>query len=195
MGKKTAMARSTKVLEFVPSPTVTIIPPWKEHFEGGFDVIPAINCTNTHNASEEVWNCILDQTYNISEVIINESHGGKWRTELTDPRTGIYWSREDFFNLSTSKQESYDIYINENISTTNLVLYDPHFFAINVNPMTIPKVLQEGKKGEGWYFQLHLKVTEISKINLPSSPCEASFSHSLTKCIKEFVIKVCFIQL
>ena len=190
MKKKTTMARSSKVLEFVPSPTVTIIPPWKVNFESGVQNIPAINCTNIHNTSEEVWNCILELTYNMSDVIIKESHEGKWRTELTDPHTGIYWSRGDFFNMSTSRTDSYDIDINENISTSTIVLHDSHFFAINNNPVTIPKIIRQGEKGEGWFFQIYLEITEVLKMNIPDNHCEASISHSLTKCIKEFVIKV-----
>ena len=54
------MAKSSKILDFVPSPAVTIIPPWKVKFESGVKNIPAINCTNIHNTSEDVWNCILN---------------------------------------------------------------------------------------------------------------------------------------
>ena len=190
MKKKTVMIKSTKVLEFVPSPMVTIIPPWKVEFESGVNNIPAIKCTNIHNTSEDVWNCILEITYNISEVILDESHEGTWRTELTDPHTGIFWSRNDWFNMSTSRKDSYDIIINEYLVTSKIVLHDPNFFAINNNPVTIPKISRQGEKGEGWFFQLYLELTEISKMNLPNNPCEVSLSHSLTKCIKEFVIKV-----
>ena len=192
------MIKSTKVLEFVPSPMVTIIPPWKVEFESGVNNIPAINCTNIHNTSEDVWNCILEITYNISEVILDESHEGTWRTELTDPHTGIFWSRNDWFNMSTSRKDSYDIIINEYLVTSKIVLHDPNFFAINNNPVTIPKISRQGEKGEGWFFQLYLELTEISKMNLPNNPCEVSLSHSLTKCIKEFVIKVhyiCFLDI
>ena len=184
------MVKSTKVLEFVPSPAVTIIPPWKVEFKSGVNNIPAINCTNIHNTSEDVWKCILDITYNISDVILEESHEGSWRTELTDPHTGIYYSRNDLFNMSTSRKESYKIYINESICTCKIVLHDPDFFVINSNPATIPKIIRQGEKGEDWFFQLYLELTEVSKMNLPDNPCEASPSHSLTKCIKEFVIKV-----
>ena len=95
--------------------------------------------------------------------------------------------------MSTSRKESYDIDINENISTATIVIHDPNFFAINNNPVTIPKIIRQGEKGEGWFFKLYLEVTEVSKMNLPENPCEASLSHSLTKCIKEFVIKASFI--
>ena len=193
--KKTVMVKSTKVLEFVPSPAVTIIPPWKVEFKKGVDNIPAINCTNMYNTSEEVWNCILDLSYNVSEVILSETHPGTWRTELTDPHTGIYFSRNDLFNMSTSRKESYDIIINESICTSKIVLHDPDFFAINLNPVTIPKIIRQGEQGEAWFFQLYLELTEVSKMNLPDNPCEVSLSHSLTKCIKEFVIKVNAVQL
>ena len=166
MKKKTAMAKSSKILDFVPSPAVTIIPPWKVKFESGVQNIPAINCTNIHNTSEEVWNCILDLTYNISEVIIDESHEGKWRTELTDPRTGIYWSREDFFNMSTSRKDSYSISINENISTSEIILHDPNLFAITNNPMTIPKVLLQRKTGENFTLQLLKYSKKICQVIL-----------------------------
>ena len=190
MKKKTVMVKSTKVQDFVPSPAVTIIPPWKVDFKTGVYNNPAINCTNIHNTSEDVWNCILDLTYNVSEVILSESYPGTWTTELTDPHTGIYYSRKDLFNMSTSRKESYDIIINESICTSKIVLHDPDFFAINSNPVTIPKIIRQGEKGEDWFFQLYLELTEVSKMNLPDNPCEASPSHSLTKCIKEFVIKV-----
>ena len=184
------MTKSTKVLSFVPSPAVTIIPPWKVQFDSGVNNIPAINCTNIHNTSEEVWNCILGMTYNISEVILDEKkHKGRWRIELTDPHTGIYWSREDLFNMSTRRKDSYKIYINENISS-EIVLHDPNFFAISSNPVTIPKFTKQGQKNEGWFFQLFLELTEVTNMNLPDNPCEASLSPSFTKCIKDFVIKV-----
>ena len=191
MKRKTAIAKSTKILEFVPSPAVTIVPPWKVPLRGpGSDNLPPINCTNFFNTSKEVWKCILDRSYNISEVIIKEKHEGTWRTELTDPFSGIYWTRDDLFNMSTSRKESYDIMINENISITKMILHDPDFFAINSNPVTIPKILKQGEVGEGFFFQLYLEMTKVSKMNLPSNPCETSRTHSLTNCVKEFVIKV-----
>ena len=191
MKKKTAMAKSTKILDFVPSPAVTIIPPWKVAQRGpGPDNLPPINCTNFFNTPKEVWECILDRSYNISEVITRESLGGTWRTELTDPFSGIYWTRDDFFNMSTSQEESYGIEINENISTATIILHEPDFFAINSNPATIPKILKQGEDGERIYVQLYLEMTEVSKMNLPSNPCAISRTHSLTNCVKEFVMKV-----
>ena len=182
------MAISTKVLEFVPSPAVTIMPPWKVEFEGPH--LPPYTCTEMHNTSQEVWNCILEKSYNISDVIIKESHNGSWRMELTDPYTGIFWTRADLFNMSTIQKESYDIEINENISTTSIALHDPNFFMINLNPVTVPKVIRQGEKSDPYLFQLYLEVTEVSKMNMPSNPCETSLSHSLTKCIKNYVITV-----
>ena len=191
MKKKTAIAKSTKILDFVPSPAVTIIPPWKVEQKGqGPDSLPPINCTNFFNTSKDVYECILDRSYNMSEIILKESHEGTWRTELTNPYSGIYWTRDDSFIMSTSREESYDIDINENMSTTTIILHDPHFFAINSNPVTIPKITRRGEKEEGYFLQLYVELTEVSKMNLPSNPCEASISHSLTKCIKKFVIKV-----
>lgn len=186
--KKTSMAISTKILEFVPSPAVTIMPPWKVKFEG--PNLPPYTCTDMHNTSQEVWNCILEKSYNISDVIIEESHNGSWRLELTDPYTGIFWTRADLFNMSTIQKESYDIEINENISTTSIALHDPNFFMINLNPVTVPKVIRQGEKSDPYLFQLYLEVTEVSKMNMPSNPCETSLSHSLTKCIKDYVITV-----
>ena len=182
------MAISTKILEFVPSPAVTIMPPWKIGFEG--PNLHPYTCTDTHNTSQEVWNCILEKSYNISDVIIEESHNGSWRLELTDPYTGIFWTRADLFNMSTIQKESYDIEINKNISTTSIALHDPNFFMINLNPVTVPKVIRQGEKSDPYLFQLYLEVTEVSKMNMPSNPCETSLSHSLTKCIKDYVIMV-----
>ena len=185
------MAKSTKILDFVPSPAVTIIPPWKVGQQGsGVESLPPINCTNFFNTSKEVWDCILDRSYNISDVINNESQKGTWRTELSDPFSGIYWTRDDFFHMSTSRAESYDIYINKNIATSTIILHDPDFFAININPVTFPKILKQGEEDEGYFFQLYLEMTEVSKMNLPNNPCETSRTHSLTNCIKQFVIKV-----
>ena len=146
MKKKTVMVKSTKDPEFVPSPAVTIIPPWKVDFKSGVYNDPTINCTNIHNTSEDVCNCILDLTYNVSEVILNESHPGTWTTELNDPHTGVYYSRKDFFNMSTSRKESYDIIINESICTSIIFLHDSVFFAISSNPVKIPKIIRQGEK-------------------------------------------------
>ena len=96
--------------------------------------------------------------------------------------------------MPTSRKESYDIEINEDISTTTIILHDPDFFAINSNPATIPKILKQGEDGERVFVQLYLEMTEVSKMNLPNNPCETSRTHSLTNCIKQFVIKVKLFQ-
>ena len=80
--------------------------------------------------------------------------------------SGIYYSRNNLFNMSTSGKESYKIYINESISTSKIVLHDTNFFAINSNPVTIPKIIRRGGKGEHWFFQQYLESTEVSKMNL-----------------------------
>ena len=90
MKKQTYMAIRTKI-EQVPSPAVSVFSGWNQQFKSSS--LPPLNCTDSHSTAQDVWSCILSYSYNISDVIMKDSHNGTWRTEMTDPWAGITWTQ------------------------------------------------------------------------------------------------------
>ena len=181
--KQTSIATSTKIPENVPSPAVTIIP------NKGFDAdLPLGGCISNYSTAQEAFECILENSYNLSEVISGESQDGTWRMELTEPGTGVFWTREDSFQMSTKQAESYSLFSNG--VGTSIFLYDPNFFLINTNPVTIPKFTRQGNDFDNDLYKFYIEVSEITKINMVTHRCMPSMKYSFTNCIKSYVIKV-----
>ena len=66
---------------------------------------------------------------------------GTWRGDFTDPISGIAFTRDGFFNMSTNFGESYTIMLNKSISDMALALHDPEFFMTSTNPATVPRYI------------------------------------------------------
>ena len=89
--------------------------------------------------------------------------------------------------MSTIQQESYDLeFTTEGAS---IALYDSNFFYVTENPVTVPKIIKQGTPSFNTFY---LEVTEITKMNTVSHPCESSLTYSFTKCIRQFFVKVQF---
>ena len=120
----------------------------------------------------------------------NQNVTGNWRGDFTDPDTGISFTRDDFFNMSTDYGESYTILLNSDHPETSLILHDPDFFFSSTNPATVPKYVKQGNNNSAFYYQIYIEVTEVLLLNLPNHPCEESLTYSYNKCVRNHVNKV-----
>ena len=76
-------------------------------------------------------------------------------------------------------------------------LHDPHYFAMNKNPVTIPKKRLTSLKADGFttVYVIHLGVTKISQLNTPDNICEENPKENFISCLNLYYIKVASIFL
>ena len=197
--KKTYIAKSSKFLDKVPSPAITLTTDWKIGVDWDGKGKAVLPCLEKYSKAQEVWECFKNNSFGLDEIIKKENQVGKWKLDLTEQWSSIYLTREGSFNWSSDpKISAYNIELhstNPSISydmsdTLSVILHDPDYFLINRNPLAIPTM----KRPAGFYppyqYLLYIQVAEVKMLNLPQSPCEESTTYSFTKCIKNFVTKV-----
>ena len=190
MAKRTSVSVSSKQVDFVSSPAITILPSWNSSVTS-FLNRPEIVCTKTN---ETMWNCLQQFIFNISDIIIEETHPGAWTFELTDPVAGPYYSRGNFFNMTTKFQESYGLFmntgVNNTLADTKIALHDPTYFISNSNPATLPKISVQGESDEPFERRVYIEAIKVMKLNMPLNPCEPLTTYSYKQCVHEYVTKV-----
>lgn len=177
--KKTSISSSTKQVDFVTSPAITLIPGWRGYHQ-------AKDCAKV----TDLYGCLRNISYNIWGVIKEESHNGTWISELNDPIPGTYFTKRSFFNMSSKYHESYRLIMNKNLADISIVLHDPNYFISTSNPTTIPRLLLQGQLDEPFVRRVYIKVTKVEKMNMPLNPCNVDPTYVYTKCVKDFAIKV-----
>ena len=199
ISKKTYMAKTSKFLDKVPSPAITLTTDWKIGVDWDGEGKATTPCLEKYSKAQEVWDCFKNNSFRLDEIIKKEHQVGKWKLDLTEIWSSVYKTREGSFNWSTEpKISSYQIEFhskNPSISydmshTLSVILYDPDYFLINRNPLTIPAMRRPAGFYPPYEYLLYIQVTEVKMLNLPLSPCEESPTYSFTKCIKNFVTKV-----
>ena len=195
--KKTYIAKSSKVLDKVPSPAITLTTDWKRQEEGK----ATSPCLEKYSEAQDVWDCFKNNSFGLDEIIQKENQAGDWKLDLTETWTSVYMTRENSFNWSSDpKKSSYDIFFHsknpsipyeiEMSDTLSVILHDPDYFLINRNPLTIPDMKRPAGFYPAYTYLLYIQVTEVKMLNLPNSPCEEATTYSFTKCIRNFVTKV-----
>ena len=79
------------------------------------------------------------------------------------------------------------LFVGLNTNLTYLVfIHDPEFFFFNDNPVSTPAIIKRFKtKPNSWSYRLEL--TEVNKLNLPSSPCADDPSYNFLSCMRKSV--------
>ena len=79
------------------------------------------------------------------------------------------------------------LFVGLNTNLTYLVfIHAPEFFFFNDNPLSTPAIIKRFKtKPNSWSFRLEL--TEVNKLNLPSSPCADDPSYNFLSCMRKSV--------
>ena len=197
--KNTYMAKSSKFLDKVPSPAITLTTDWKIGVDWDSKGKATSPCLEKYSKAQEVWDCFKNNSFRLDEIIKKENQVGKWKLDLTETWSSVYKTREGSFNWSSDpKISSYriDLYatnpsISYNMSDTlSVILHDPDYFLINRNPLTVPVMRRPAGFSPPYLYLLYIQITEVKMLNLPQSPCEESTNYSFTKCIKNFVTKV-----
>ena len=82
---QTTISKSSKLVDFVTSPAITLVPLWNtdEHWSRASE-----RCLNISQTSDEVWSCFQNISHDVNTFILKENYNGTWRTELTDPVAG-----------------------------------------------------------------------------------------------------------
>ena len=199
VSKKTYIAKSSKFLDKVPSPAITLTTDWKIGVDWNGKGKATSTCLEKYSQAEDVWDCFKNNSFGLEEIIQKENQAGEWRLDLTETRSSVYKTRENSFNWSSDpKKSAYFIFLhskNPSISyemsdTLSVILHDPDYFMINRNPLTIPTMKRPAGFYPAYEYLVYIQVTEVKMLNLPNSPCEESTTYSFTKCIRNFVTKV-----
>ena len=197
--KKTYIAKSSKSLDKVPSPAITLTTDWKIGVDYNGTGKATSTCLQKYSKVNDVWDCFKNNSFGLGEIIEKENQVGEWKLDLTETWSSVYKTREGSFNWSSNpKESSYEITFHSNnpsisysmSDTLSVILHDPNYFMINRNPLTIPDLKRPAGFYPPYHYLVYVQVTEVKMLNLPQSPCEESTTYSFTKCIKNFVTKV-----
>ena len=67
-----------------------------------------------------------------------------------------------------------------------MIIHDPNFFLITVNPSTIPAITLELGENDEYQF-IYIDVVRNVKMNTKKQPCERNETYSFTACVKNHV--------
>ena len=130
--------------------------------------------------ASDIRKCILEGTYNLSEVVKDAHIGFEKNKSLMDP---LLW-REDFtrtfygryFTLNTEKRTTPDyavdqifLHLEPNFSF-NIFIYHQKFFVPNTNILSFPVIIKDVLSSMGNHYW-NLAVTERFELNHPNDPC------------------------
>ena len=143
--------------------------------------------------------CIEKNTLNQSEMIKRVVSGFYHRNEiklteaiLSEGFVRTWGGRYYTLNLPLKFGPSYhsELFICLNTGLTyKLSIHDPDYFLLNQNPNALPtrskKFRTTMKSTTSWYYRLEL--TEVNKLDLPSSPCNNDPSYNFQSCLRRSI--------
>ena len=130
--------------------------------------------------ASDIRECILDGTYNLSDVVKNAHIGFKKNESLMDPSlwhddfTITLYGR--YFTLNTGRRitpnyavDQIFLHLNQNFSY-RVFIYHQKFFVPNSNILSFPVIIKDASSFmENHYW--NLAVTERFELNHPNDPC------------------------
>ena len=188
--KKGVMAVETeKDTGGMPFPAITIAYPGQ---------ITDDTCFHKNDSIED---CIQEKTLNWSDII-KSIHLGFTRQKkidltqelVSEDFTSVWAGRYYTLNLpmkigQNSYEHQFFLGLKSNL-TYRLFVHDPKYFIYTFNPIALPTAMRKftttTKKPNSWYYTLQL--TEVNKLNLPSSPCNDYPSYDFRSCLREALI-------
>ena len=175
------------------APTVSVIvrnnfsmKGWRsENISSSMDVIQ-----DQCGKASDIQRCILDGTYNLSDVVksahigykVNESlmESSLWREDFTITPYGRY------FTLNIGKRITPDYAVDQIFLHLHqkfnykIFIYHQKFFVPNTNILSFPVIIKDASSSMGSHYW-NLAVTERFELNHPNDPCyEGSILHSGT---------------
>ena len=149
--------------------------------------------------NESIEDCIEENTLNLSDII-KSSHLGFTRQkkisltqefvreDFTSVWAGRYYTLNLPMKIGPNSTYQFFLGLNSNL-TCSVFVHDPKYFIFNFNPIALPSIMRKftttTKKPNSWYYSLQL--TEVNKLNLPSSPCNDDHSYNFHSCLRRSI--------
>ena len=140
---------------------------------------------NTLNRSDILKSVILgysrQQKINLTQEILTEDFTTSWVGRFFTLNLPLKigpndWEDQIFLGLNTNL-------------TCTVFVHDPEYFMLNVNPIALPismrKFATKMTKPNGWVYRLEL--TEVNRLNRPSSPCNDDPSYNFRSCLRRSI--------
>ena len=193
--KETIFLRNTQPSPDIPAPAVTFCPTNKKTDRGWKDDNFSEISTHCRQYKEDTSECILQETYTLTDFLKKVSKGLITNDSLTDPSL---WSQDwsgtyygvchtyyrseymglDFLNdmlvLQLDKNFNYKIFI-----------HDKNYFEIMNNPMSIPMVRMNLITDTETNSYYKMTMIQHRELNVPGDPCEDDPGYSFRSCVKE----------
>ena len=186
--KEVMVVETTKETKGIPCPAITI---------GVMNQIKNYSCFDK-NASIE--NCLERVTLRRSQILKSVIMG--W-SQKKDVKLTQENSREDFtlvwagryytlnLPIKIGLDDSMDqlfLGLNTNLTYT-VFIHDPDYFLFNINPIALPATMRKFRSKKenpnSWFYSLKLK--EVNRLNLPSSPCNDDPSYNFLSCLRRSI--------
>ena len=186
--KGVIVVQTKKDREGVPIPAITLA------------VIDQIHNNTCFQNNTSIEDCIEENTLNSSEIFVSVILGFKVRKVINiteevfrEDFTSIWAGRYYTLNLSLtigphSDEDQVFIGLNKN-STYTIFVHDPHYFLFNENPIALPTIMRrfQTKNNEESSMVYRIDLTEIQKLNLPSSPCNDDAGFNYESCLRRSI--------
>ena len=146
-------------------------------------------CINVKNVTD----CIVNRTFELSEVVGNAWIGGVSKTSLMDPSFWIpdfTWVRDGrcyTLNYSKNVADDYEKDIMMFGSTDPnkhqvIYIHDASFFAISDNPKAFS--MKRTKAMNNTFLYIRISLVQHKLLNRPENACEEKLPYSFLSCIK-----------
>ena len=182
--KKSVMVVETaKDTDGIPFPAITV---------AAVGQITEDTCFRKNTSIED---CLEENTLKWSDIIKSSVLGFGRRKELnlsqefvSEDFTTVWAGR--YYTLSlpimigqNSLEHQFFLGLNSNL-TCRIFVHDPKYFMFSYNPIALPSTMRKFTTTveKSWYYTMQL--TEVTKLNLPSSPCNDDPSYNFQSCLR-----------
>ena len=191
------VVRTTKDTNGIPFPAITLA------------VVGQITEDTCFHRNVSIEDCIVENTLNRSDIlkgnaILGYTHRKEinlTRELLTEDFTSTWSGRYYTLNLplklgSHADEGQLFLGLNTNLTYT-IFIHDPNFFFFNENPIALPTIMrrfQTRRRKPNGSAVYRLALTEVQKLNLPSSPCNEDAHFNFESCLRRSVSEKVFFE-
>jgi hypothetical protein len=199
--KEVMVVTSQRVTEGIKVPAITIIPKnpdtsigWRiNSLNFTFPNLIQPFCENTTFGNATIDGCIEENTYSQAETLQDVLLGYTTRKSLLEDEGLV---TDDFthgraYTLNIAKTIGPDdttdqLYVAVGYDLNyRIILHDPFYYVVNINPTTFPSILLEIRPNETRSHYYGLALTEMEELDIPEDPCNPDPDYNFQACIKE----------
>ena len=188
--KGVVVVETEKDTDGIPFPAITL------------SAVAQITNDTCFNNNESIEDCIEANTLNCSDILKPSVLGFRRQKEIdftkdltedfTSTWAGRYFTLRLPINIGPNPDE-YQLYLGLNKNLTFYVfVHDPDYFFYNYNEIALPSTLTRFETTPQGRWVHNLELTEVNKLNLPSSPCNDDPDYNFQSCLRRSISEEVF---